>query len=101
LIWGGGFAESAHKPTEKLMADDVTKKDLQSLQGYCNNKIGEVNKRIDNACKAVNDLSKRVDTNNTTLVGAVNDSTQAAKENNNTLAKRVAELEARVAALEK
>lgn len=49
------------------MSDEVTKKDLQSLQGYCNKQISDVNKRIDNACKAVNDLAKTVNANNTSL----------------------------------
>ncbi len=38
------------------MADEVTKKDLQSLQGYCNNKLGEVGKRIDKAEAAISIL---------------------------------------------
>jgi hypothetical protein len=65
------------------------------------NKIGEVNKRIDGACKAANDLSKRIDTTNSTLVTAINDSTQASRDNNATPAKRLAALEAKVAELEK
>jgi len=76
------------------MADEVTKKDLQSLQGYCNKQVADVNKRIDNACKAVNDVSRRID--------------EGAKDAENRSAgieaaanKRMAALEARLAELEK
>ena len=65
------------------MGDEVTKKDLQSLQGYCNKQIGDVNKRIDNACKAVNDVAHRMEAGDSEAD------------------KRLKALEARVAALEK
>jgi uncharacterized protein involved in exopolysaccharide biosynthesis len=87
------------------MGDEVTKKDLQSLQGYCNKQIADVNKRIDNASKCVTALAKQVETNNSSLTDGINNVMQASKENDTiqaaALAKQVAALEARVAALEK
>lgn len=87
------------------MGDEVTKKDLQSLQGYCNKQIADVNKRIDNASKAFTALAKEVETNNSTLISGINNVMQASKDNDAsqaaTMAKQLAALEARVAALEK
>ena len=83
------------------MADEVTKKDLQSLQGYCNKQIADVNKRIDNAKIAVNDLAKDVETNNSTLTDAINNSDQVRRASVDQLKAAISALETRVAALEK
>ena len=42
------------------MADEVTKKDLQSLQGYVNNKLAEVKKEIEKAKTDANSFAKTV-----------------------------------------
>ena len=90
------------------MPDEVTKKDLQSLQGFCNKQIADVNKRIDNACKAVNDVSQRMVTGDSDVnkrvdnaCKAVNDVSQRMEAGDSALTKRLAELEARVSSLEK
>ena len=53
------------------------------MQGYCNKQNVDVNKRIDNACKAVNDVAHRMEAGDSDAD------------------KRLTALEARVAALEK
>jgi len=76
------------------MGTEVTKNDLAA-----------VNKRIDNAAKAFNDLKKEVDSNQEELINSINNVMQASLTNLEThtapLEKRIAALEARVAALEK
>ena len=76
------------------MGNEVTKNDLAA-----------VNKRIDNAAKAFNDLQKKVDTNRKELADGINNVMDVSKTNLSTqtsaLDKRIAALEARVAALEK
>ena len=42
------------------MADEVTKKDLQSLQGYVNNKLADIKKDIDKAKADANSFAKTV-----------------------------------------
>lgn len=39
------------------MADEVTKKDLQSLQGYCNKQMADVEKRL--MAKVISELQGR------------------------------------------
>ena len=76
------------------MGTEVTKNDLAA-----------VNKRIDNAAKAFNDLKKEVDSNQEELINSINNVMQASLTNLEThtapLEKRIAAFEARVAALEK
>ena len=76
------------------MGNEVTKNDLAA-----------VNKRIDNAAKAFNELQKEVDTNQKELADGINNVMQASMTNltnyTSPLDKRLAALEARVAALEK
>jgi len=69
------------------MGDEVTKKDLQSLQGYINKKIAELDKKIDDLKTASHkdsdeldgiivrvrqDLEKRMDRADTRVTDAVN-----------------------------
>jgi len=76
------------------MGTEVTKNDLAA-----------VNKRIDNAAKAFNDLKKEVDSNQGELIDSINGVMQSSMDNLTTrtvpLEKRIAALEARIAALEK
>ena len=83
------------------MGNEVTKNDLAA-----------VNKRIDNACKYFNDLKKQVEaiekqeyTDYTQLVTSVNNVSEVSRDNLSNFAqplgKRIAALEARLAALDK
>ncbi|MBL0087760.1 MAG: hypothetical protein IPP87_11910 [Ideonella sp.] len=73
------------------MSDEVTKKDLQSLQGYCNKQIAEVKKLVsDLETKSARDLDKGLCEENKITVNV-----------NLTLRKRLDEVEARLAQLEK
>jgi hypothetical protein len=43
------------------MGDEVTKKDLQSLQGYCNKQIADMEKRLQGYCdKQIADMEKKL-----------------------------------------
>ena len=73
------------------MGDEVTKKDLQSLQGYCNKQIADVKKLVsDLDTKSARELDKGLCEENKITVNV-----------NLTLRKRLDDVEARLAQLEK
>ena len=76
------------------MADEVTKKDLQSLQGYCNKQIAEVTKRIEKAEGAI-DALKEVPTKQDDVLAKL------IRDIYDKLELRCAELSVKIAALEK
>jgi hypothetical protein len=76
------------------MADEVTKKDLQSLQGYCNKQIAELAKRVEKAEGAIailKDIPTAQDEAIAKLMNARCDKLEG----------RLAELAVKIAALEK
>ena len=76
------------------MAEEVTKKDLQSLQGYCNKQIADVTKRIEKAEGAI-DALKEVPTKQDAVLA------ELIKARCDKLELRCAELSVKIAALEK
>ena len=76
------------------MADEVTKKDLQSLQGYCNKQIADVTKRIEKAEGAI-DALKEVPTKQDEVLAKL------IRDIYDKLELRCAELSVKIAALEK
>lgn len=82
------------------MSDEVTRKDLQSLQGHCNKLNADVQKRIDNAAKNVGQLGKDM-WEQVNLLNARCESLEAMEEKVGRLVKQIQALEARLAPLEK
>ena len=76
------------------MADEVTKKDLQSLQGYCNKQIADVTKRIEKAEGAI-DALKEVPTKQDEVLAKLS------RDIYDKLELRCAELSVKIATLEK
>jgi peptidoglycan hydrolase CwlO-like protein len=53
---------------QQPMASDVTMKDLQSLQGYCNKQIADVKKSVAETGKGIDNLGKMVSQDNGLIV---------------------------------
>lgn len=79
------------------MGSEVTQKDLQSLQGYVNKKVAEVDAAIKALEKSVEASSKKADAAIADLWKAVETMTKG----NNAKNERLIELEKRMGALEK
>ena len=83
------------------MADEVTKKDLQSLQGYCNKQIADIAKRVDKAEGAIailQDLPTKEDKGLAELIRGCYDKFERLHAEHTV---KISQLAERIAALEK
>ena len=75
------------------MADEVTKKDLQSLQGYCNKQIAEAEKRV---MAKIAEVEKNIDTGINKAIETLNKNDAELLRGHNDQSKRLGELTALV-----
>jgi predicted nucleic acid-binding Zn-ribbon protein len=93
---------------------EVTKKDLQSLQGYCNKQIADVQKAITEVKSQISDLNKQfastqaeikevrslIDKRFQTVADDCNEVSNSMVRTCNNLDERISQLQSRVAKLE-
>ncbi|MBL8363411.1 MAG: hypothetical protein JNN18_23200 [Rubrivivax sp.] len=86
------------------MADEVTKKDLQSLQGYCNKIVADVQKQVEAVKKLAEGAQKESETNYKVIENiqsATNDTLKGYTARITALEKQVAAQAATIAQLQK
>jgi hypothetical protein len=83
------------------MAEEVTKKDLQSLQGYCNKQIADVTKRIEKAESSIKKAEGAIEALNEVPTKEDVGLAELLKARCDKLELRCAELSVKIAALEK